>query len=276
LKKDLSVAQVRVIFQLPPEYGRFDIPLAYVEWYTPLQSFVPSLGMYQVTCSSRNHYRHASIIPVNQIVRSCHLIPKFGTKIGRTWNADNILNSADTYYLNPDLRLHDFILYRYMNPTSSQTRFWLSGLYHHLAAFLCAPLCPSLSFVLWRSDSIQTSTVQLDNGISGELSRHAIWRCDGNLELICQRYFRVSWSVEARYLWRYKAMAILNSFVNDIFESPWWSVEARYLWGHKVMAILNSFVNDIIDVFKSSWWIVEARYLCLRGTKSVTSSWGVK
>jgi hypothetical protein len=110
--KDVSVAQVHVIFQLPGEYGRFDTPLAYVEWYTPLQSFNPSLGMYQVTRSFRNRYRRASIIPVNQIIRSCHLIPKFGTKIGRTWNAENALDSADTYYLNPDLRLHDFVLFR--------------------------------------------------------------------------------------------------------------------------------------------------------------------
>ena len=49
-KKGLSVAQVRLIFQLPPEYGRFDTPLAYLEWYN-LQSYIPSLGMYQVTCS---------------------------------------------------------------------------------------------------------------------------------------------------------------------------------------------------------------------------------
>jgi hypothetical protein len=119
-KKDLSVAQVRVIFQLPPEYGSFDIPLAYVEWYTPLKSYIPSLGMYQISRSFRSRYRRASIIPVNQIVQSCHLIPKFGAKIGRTWNTENVLDSADTYYLNPDLRLHDFVLFRYMDPTSSR------------------------------------------------------------------------------------------------------------------------------------------------------------
>ena len=76
--------------------------------------------MYQITRSFRNRYRHTSIIPVNQIVRSCHLIPKFGTKIGHTWNAENVLDYAEVYYLNPDLHLHDFILFRYMDPTSSQ------------------------------------------------------------------------------------------------------------------------------------------------------------
>lgn len=55
---------------------------------------------------------------MSQIVRSCHLIPKFGTKIGRSWNSENVLEAADTYYLNPDLRLHDFVLFRYMDPNS--------------------------------------------------------------------------------------------------------------------------------------------------------------
>jgi hypothetical protein len=104
-KIDLTVAQVWVIFKLPSEYGHFDTPLAYVEWYTPLQSYSPSLGMYQITHSFRNRYWHASIIPIDQIVRSYHLIPKFGNKVGCTWNAKSVLDSIDTYYLNPDLRL---------------------------------------------------------------------------------------------------------------------------------------------------------------------------
>ena len=56
---------------------------------------------------------------MNQIIRSCHLIPKFGTRIGCSWNAENVLDAADTYLLNPDLCLHDFVLLRYMDPTSS-------------------------------------------------------------------------------------------------------------------------------------------------------------
>lgn len=116
--KDLSVAQVRVIFRLPPEYGHFDTPLAYVEWYTELKKYNALLGMYQIRRSYRNRYRRGSIIPVTQIVRSCHLIPKFGTKIGRSWNSENALESADTYYLNSDLRLQDFVLFRYMDPNS--------------------------------------------------------------------------------------------------------------------------------------------------------------
>src|SRR5258707_4831088 len=98
---------------LSHEFVRFytNSPLAYLEWYN-LQSYIPSLRMYQVTHSYRNRSRHASIIPVNQIVQSCHLIPKFGTKIGRTWKAENVLDTADAFYLNPNLRLHDFVLFR--------------------------------------------------------------------------------------------------------------------------------------------------------------------
>jgi hypothetical protein len=104
-KIDLIVAQVWVIFKLPPEYRHFDTPLAYIEWYTPLQLYSPSLGMYQITHSFRNRYRHTFIIPVDQIVWSCHLIPKFGNKVGHTWNAKSVLDSIDTYYLNPNLCL---------------------------------------------------------------------------------------------------------------------------------------------------------------------------
>ena len=116
--KGLSVAQVCAIFKLLPEYRHFDTPLAYVKWYTPLQTYIPSLEMYQISCSNRNRYRRALIIPVNQIVQSCHFIPKFGTKIGRMWNAKNVLELADTYYFNPDLSLHNFVLLRYMAPNS--------------------------------------------------------------------------------------------------------------------------------------------------------------
>ena len=109
--KGILVAQVHVIFQLPSEYG-FETPLAYVEWYTPLQLYSPSLRMYQVSRSSWSRYQCASIIPVTQIIQSCHLIPKFSTKIGYTWDSENVLDFTDVYYLNPDLQIHDFIVFR--------------------------------------------------------------------------------------------------------------------------------------------------------------------
>ena len=121
LKKDHSVTQVYVIFQLLPEYGHFDISLAYVKWYTSLQSYVPSLWMYQVIHLYQNWFQCTFIIPLNQIVWSCHLILKFGIKIGYTWKTENILNSANMFYLNLDLWIYNFVLFRYMDLPSSQT-----------------------------------------------------------------------------------------------------------------------------------------------------------
>ena len=74
----LRVAQVQLIFNLPPEFGSALHPLAYIHWYTPFQTFNEDLKMFQITRSTRNHQQQASIIPVTQIVHSCHLIPNFG------------------------------------------------------------------------------------------------------------------------------------------------------------------------------------------------------
>ncbi|KAJ7880811.1 hypothetical protein B0H14DRAFT_2253083, partial [Mycena olivaceomarginata] len=53
-------------------------PLAYVDWYKPLKTPVPNIRMHKVSLSSRNHCQHSSIIPITEILRSCHLIPVFG------------------------------------------------------------------------------------------------------------------------------------------------------------------------------------------------------
>ncbi|KAJ7743396.1 hypothetical protein B0H16DRAFT_1664152 [Mycena metata] len=66
----LFAGRMQVIFALPVEYGRFNVPLAYIEWYKPLTQLDTDLAF-------QNHHRRASIIPVTQISRSCHLIPRF-------------------------------------------------------------------------------------------------------------------------------------------------------------------------------------------------------
>ncbi|KAJ7509194.1 hypothetical protein B0H11DRAFT_1682993, partial [Mycena galericulata] len=60
-------------------------PLAYVDWYKPLKTPVPDLGMHEISLSSRNHRQNSSIIPISHIFRSCHLIPIFGRAIDPTW-----------------------------------------------------------------------------------------------------------------------------------------------------------------------------------------------
>jgi hypothetical protein len=114
MKLELAVAQVRVIFGLPDEYGAFPHPFAYVEWFTAFQSPIPDLEMYQVSRSTRHHRRRASIIPVTQIERSIHLIPKFGRQMDLTWSAEDVLEKCKTFYVNPYLRHLDFLLFRYL------------------------------------------------------------------------------------------------------------------------------------------------------------------
>jgi hypothetical protein len=111
----LTVGQVRVIFLLPSKYGSFKHPLAYVEWFTLFHSPVADLGMYQVSRSTRSSRRRASIIPVTQIERSIHLIPKFGRVMNITWSVNDILELCKTFYVNLYVRHLDFLLFCYLS-----------------------------------------------------------------------------------------------------------------------------------------------------------------
>ena len=99
----LSVAQVRAIFQLPAKFQSYKGTLAYVEWFTPLRSYSSNVGMYQVRRSTQMGRRRASIIPIEQIVQTCHLIPKFGRSVPAGLTSENALEKVDTFYINPDL-----------------------------------------------------------------------------------------------------------------------------------------------------------------------------
>ncbi|KAJ7196887.1 hypothetical protein B0H12DRAFT_1038122 [Mycena haematopus] len=109
----LCVARVRVIFRIPDDFGPYPDPLAYIDWFKPLQQPVPGLGMHLVSLSSRMHRQKSSIIPVSEITRSCHLIPVFGKSLNRAWTSDTVLDLCPRFYLNPYLRHHDFYLFRY-------------------------------------------------------------------------------------------------------------------------------------------------------------------
>ncbi|KIJ10373.1 hypothetical protein PAXINDRAFT_31873, partial [Paxillus involutus ATCC 200175] len=53
-------------------------PLVYIHWFRPLQSFDNRSRMFRLTRSSRNCGPHAVIVPINHILRPCHLIPQWG------------------------------------------------------------------------------------------------------------------------------------------------------------------------------------------------------
>ncbi|KAJ7684249.1 hypothetical protein DFH06DRAFT_1072814 [Mycena polygramma] len=108
----LFAGRVRAIFALPVEYGLFPVPLAYIEWYTPLTQVDANLGMYKLKPAFQRNSRRASIIPVTLISRSCHLIPRFPRKIDRTLTTDNVLDKCKEFYLNCYLRHIDFVLLR--------------------------------------------------------------------------------------------------------------------------------------------------------------------
>ncbi|KAJ6533574.1 hypothetical protein B0H19DRAFT_964937 [Mycena capillaripes] len=104
------IAQVRVVFTLPPRLVKSTFPsnivppkyLAYVEWFS---SFKPQPErhhlMYKVSRVIKHGDRYASIIPVNNIRRSIHLLPKFGPVAPVEWKSHNVLDKCPVFFANP-------------------------------------------------------------------------------------------------------------------------------------------------------------------------------
>lgn len=106
-----QVAQVRVIFEIPDK-GLNDLfpalpadarpkHLAYVEWFTPFTLPHPDHGLYTITRSLMGTSRRCSIIPLEQIERSCHLYPEFGPVAPREWTSSTVLDLCPSFYVNP-------------------------------------------------------------------------------------------------------------------------------------------------------------------------------
>lgn len=107
----LRVAQVRLIFNLPPQFGHFPHPLAYIEWFTPLGRFDPNSGLYSISRSTRHNQRNAEIVSVDRIVRGCHLMARCGQNIPSSWTSDSILEEDSIQYLfNPYINVDTFTL----------------------------------------------------------------------------------------------------------------------------------------------------------------------
>ena len=124
---DISVGQIHAIFKLPLKFQSYKGMLAYIKWFTPLHSFLKDFGMYQIQQSTHMGCPEASIIPIEQIIQMCHLQPKFGSHIPVDWTSENALLHADTYVVNPDLQIHDFLLFHRYNQW-----LWLK-----LSSFVC-------------------------------------------------------------------------------------------------------------------------------------------
>ena len=107
----LRVAQVRLLFDLPPQFGPYPHRLAYIEWFTRLGALDPNTGLHTVTRSSRQAQRNAEIVSADRIVRGCHLMPRFGQSILSSWTTANVLElESIQYFVNPYINVDTFTL----------------------------------------------------------------------------------------------------------------------------------------------------------------------
>ncbi|THU83771.1 hypothetical protein K435DRAFT_688905 [Dendrothele bispora CBS 962.96] len=107
---NLRVGRVRVIFSLPESkldalFGSQARPpkhLAYVEWYTKFSAYPEaSSGLYRVKPEvNTDGSPVASIVPLEMIKRSVHLLPKWGGSAPAGWTFENVLDECSTFYVN--------------------------------------------------------------------------------------------------------------------------------------------------------------------------------
>ncbi|GLB46021.1 putative zn-finger domain-containing protein, partial [Lyophyllum shimeji] len=109
----LRVAQVRAIFVLPKHLRAQLLPhrLAYIEWFKPFRAanLNPDSKLYSVSRSVRHQAPVAAIIPLEDIVSSCHLSPKYDTRHhAGSWTTDIALEVCKTFTLNKYIHLGTF------------------------------------------------------------------------------------------------------------------------------------------------------------------------
>ena len=118
-----QIAQVRVVFKIPEMAINLVFPsddtippkhLAYVEWFKPISATPdPVNQLYKVSRVFRNGERHASIIPVENILCSVHLFPQFGTNTPQEWDSSTVLELCPNFYVNPFANRNSFLRFSY-------------------------------------------------------------------------------------------------------------------------------------------------------------------
>ncbi|KAF9522196.1 hypothetical protein CPB83DRAFT_872063 [Crepidotus variabilis] len=103
------VGQIRCVFILPLAtrkiwFSSSDPPthLAYVDWFMPFASQRPARdhGLHKISRRVIDGRQRSSIIPVNLIRQSAHLIPAFGPVAPVEWKSSTVLETASDFYFN--------------------------------------------------------------------------------------------------------------------------------------------------------------------------------
>ena len=76
--------------------------LAYVEWYSTFKDHPENdTALYKITpLMDRNGGPICSVIPVANIRRSVHLLPKFGPVAPQEWKTSNVLDLCRIFFVN--------------------------------------------------------------------------------------------------------------------------------------------------------------------------------
>ena len=87
---------------LPPNHPLFDVPLAYVYWFSdPLPMAELDINMYKVQyLRGGNNYRTGGIIFLRNISRLIQLVPFFSPNINPDLSVDNSMDVWRHYHVN--------------------------------------------------------------------------------------------------------------------------------------------------------------------------------
>lgn len=105
----LRIGRVRLIFELPSQFGRLPHPLLYIEWYTAFTRTVDNtVQIYSVQRSTRAGQPNAIVVTADQVVSLAHLVGKCGREISKEWTSANVLDKAKSFWVNPYLTIDVF------------------------------------------------------------------------------------------------------------------------------------------------------------------------
>ncbi|KAF8259006.1 hypothetical protein EI94DRAFT_1774035 [Lactarius quietus] len=113
------IAQLRAVFQIPKHLVddifpgiKAPIHLAYAEWFSPFVAVRdPNHQLHRVSRSMLCGKRRATVIPVESILGSVHLLPRFGSTPPRS-TSFSILENCNTFYVNPFSDRHNYLIFK--------------------------------------------------------------------------------------------------------------------------------------------------------------------